>query len=281
MQKLNECLSKIRRITNITPKIAVVLGSGMMSVSALIKETCVINFNDIPPFPKATVEGHNGRLIFGTFNNVPIIFVEGRIHYYEGYDMKDVVFPIRILKLLGVQHIILTNAAGGINDAYKRGDFVIIKDHISSFIPSPLRGQNYSYFGVRYPDMRNVYDPKFNVIIKNIFKKCKVRLHEGIYLQIPGPQFETPAEINLYKNLNADLVGMSTVCEAITAKHCGMNISAISLITDITTSSDILTIDEIIKISSLKIPVFKRIIKQVLNEFTTYYKNESLEISEM
>lgn len=222
----------IARVTDIVPKVAVVLGSGLGDYAKTIRVGAKINYSDIPGFPVSTVDGHRGRLVFGHVGDVPIVLMQGRVHYYEGYSMEDVVLPIRLMRGLGADTLILTNAAGGINRSYQPGDLMLLRDHIASFVPSPLRGENADQLGLRFPDMSAVYDPQLRAIVREEAEKMGVTLQEGVYLQTAGPQFETPAEIAMFSALGADAVGMSTACEAIAANHMQMRICGISCITN-------------------------------------------------
>lgn len=220
------------RMGNIEPKIAIVLGSGLGVLSEDIQNKTVIKYQDIPNFPISTVAGHAGELIIGTLENIPIIAMNGRFHYYEGYDLKEATLPIRVFKLLGIEELILTNASGGINTDYKPGDFMIIKDHLSFFAESVLRGKNDDEFGSRFPDMSQTYNKERVEKLEKIIKKHTGVAHVGVYAYMKGPIFETPAEIRALRILGADAVGMSTVPEAVVANHCGIKISAISCITN-------------------------------------------------
>lgn len=220
------------KMGNIEPKIAIVLGSGLGVLSEDIQNKTVIKYQDIPNFPISTVAGHAGELIIGTLENIPIIAMNGRFHYYEGYDLKEATLPIRVFKLLGIEELILTNASGGINTDYKPGDFMIIKDHLSFFAESVLRGKNDNEFGVRFPDMSQTYNKERIEKLEKIIRKHTGVAHVGVYAYMKGPIFETPAEIRALRILGADAVGMSTVPEAVVANHCGIKISAISCITN-------------------------------------------------
>lgn len=226
-------LNIIKKATNIKPKIAVVLGSGLGNLINRVETDAVIKYSDIPEMPVSTAPGHNGRFIFGRLDGTEIVLMQGRVHLYEGYTPQQAVFPVRLLKALGVETIILTNASGGINKGFKVGDLMLISDHISCFVDSPLIGPNNNELGVRFPDMSNAYDKDLRKIIKAVASKNNIPLHEGVYAQLKGPQFETPAEIHALSVLGADAVGMSTVIETIAAKHCGLKVCAISLITNL------------------------------------------------
>ncbi len=259
-------LSSIKEKVDFTPKIALTLGSGLGSFADEIDIKYSINYSDIEGLPVSTVEGHKGRFIFGYINNVPVAAMQGRIHFYEGYPMEQVVLPTRIMNLMGAEIIILTNAAGGINSDFNPGDFMVIKDHISAFVPSPLIGKNINEFGVRFPDMTNVYDNHLCHIINKSAQNNGIDLKEGIYVQLSGPAYETPAEIKMLKVLGADAVGMSTVCEAIAARHCGMRVCGISLITNMASgvSKNLLSHKEVQEAADKAEDKFKILIKQLI-----------------
>ena len=231
-EKLYACLETVRKITDFQPRVALVLGSGLGDFVQHIKIAGTLAFDAIPDFPRSTVSGHVGRFIFGSVQKVPIVAMQGRIHYYEGYDMSDVVLPIRLMGALGATHLLLTNAAGGIRSDLSVGDLMLLNDHISCFLPSPLRGQNPDSLGTRFPDMTAVYDSELNTRIRQAASAMGITVKEGVYLQAPGPQYETPAEIRLYASCGADAVGMSTACEAIAAHHMGVRVCALSCITN-------------------------------------------------
>lgn len=232
-QKCLDCAESIKNIIgNFKPEIAVVLGSGLGGFADKIDAKFAVDYADIPGFPVSTVKGHSGRFIFGFYGNIPIAIAQGRVHIYEGYTPTESIMPIRVLKLLGAETVILTNAAGGISDQLNPGDMMLICDHISLFTDSPLIGANIDEFGTRFPDMSEVYDKKLQRIALSVAEKCGISLKKGVYVQIKGPQYETPAEIGVLGILGADAVGMSTVIEAIAAVHAGMRVCGISAITN-------------------------------------------------
>ena len=231
-EKLQNAVRAIRKITDFEPEIAAVLGSGLGAFADNVEKVCEIDYKDIEGFPTSTVPGHRGRFVFGYVAGKKVVIMQGRVHYYEGYDITDVVMPIRIMGMLGAKKLILTNASGGINESFKAGDFMMITDHISSLVPSPLRGMNIDELGVRFPDMTKVYSPKIREIIKKSAQENNIPLREGVYIQTTGPNYETPAEINMYRLCGADAVGMSTACEAMAARHMGMEIGGISCISN-------------------------------------------------
>jgi len=230
--KLNFYLRQIRSKTDFIPETAIVLGSGLGNFSNKVKKVCIINYSDIEDFPISTNKMHAGRFILGYIESKPVVLMDGRIHYYEGYSMEQVVTPIRIMKMLGAKNLILTNAAGGIDRDFKPGDLMVITDQITSFVPSPLVGPNIEELGTRFPDMTHVYASDLINKLESIGKKYNLNLKKGVYLQTTGPNYETPSEIRAYKILGANAVGMSTACEAMVAVHCGMKVCGISCITN-------------------------------------------------
>lgn len=231
-EKINYCLEQIRSKTDFEPLMAVVLGSGLGGYASKMEVVCEIPYSEIDGFPVSTVQGHDGRFLFGYVEGVPIVAMKGRVHFYEGYAIDDVVLPIRTMGLLGAKYILLTNAAGGIDLDFEPGDLMLIEDHISSFIRSPLIGENIKELGVRFPDMSRVYDLKLCDRIRRAASSEGIDIKEGTYLQTSGPQFETPTEIKMFRTLGASAVGMSTVVEAIAAHHMGLRVCGISCISN-------------------------------------------------
>ena len=229
---LEICAMQIRNLTDFKPDIVLVLGSGLGDFADKIKVEKEIPYSSIIGFPVSTAPGHEGTLIFGTYAGKKLAVMKGRVHYYEGYSMYDVVLPIRVLGLLGAKSVILTNAVGSLNPDFKTGDFVVIEDHISSFVPSPLIGENISELGERFTDMTHVYDSELQELALSIGEEKKIPVHSGIFLQVTGPQFETPSEIRMYRSFGADTIGMSTAAEAIAARHMGMKVCGISCVTN-------------------------------------------------
>ena len=222
------------KIRDFAPEIMVVLGSGLghFAQSESVLKVCEIPYSQIPGMPVSTVSGHAGKFVFGYVGEACVMFMQGRIHLYEGYRACDAVMTIRIARLLGVKKLILTNAAGGVNLSFAPGDFMLITDHISSFVQSPLKGGNMEQFGTRFPDMSEVYSLRIQNVVKEASIKTGVAVKSGVYLQAPGPQYETPAEIRMMRSLGADAVGMSTVIEAIAAHHAGIEVGGISCVTN-------------------------------------------------
>jgi len=268
-EKVNKTVEYIRTLTDFKPEIGIVLGSGLGDFAENVKAEKIIPYSEIPDFPVSTVKGHEGRFILGYVSDVPVIVMQGRVHYYEGYEIQDVVLPIRVMKVLGADKLILTNASGGIKDGVSAGELMMICDHISSFVPSPLRGENVEELGTRFPDMSHVYSPALNEIILKTAEKLSIKLHQGVYVQTSGPNYETPAEIRMYKALGADAVGMSTACEAMAANHAGMKVCGISCISNLAAgiSKTPLTHDEI-KVAAEKAGKdFSKLITEIVSEF--------------
>ena len=266
--KFEETVKFIKEKVNNIPKIAIVLGSGLGSLADEIENKITISYKDIPNFPVSTVAGHKGELIFGTLKNIPIIAMNGRFHYYEGYDLKDVTYPIRIFKLLGVETIILTNAAGGINLNFEKGDLMIIEDQLSFFSESVLRGPNMDEFGERFIDMSDVYTKEYIEILKPIMKKITGKCLTGVYAYMKGPTYETPAEIRALRTLGADAVGMSTVPEAVVARHSGLKCIGITCITNMAAGimNEKLSHEDVKDTASKVESNFKKVIKELIKE---------------
>ncbi len=229
-EQLKKAAEYISDIVGDTPDIAMVLGSGLGHMADIIEDPVYIDYSDVPHFPTSTVAGHAGRFVSGHIHGKKVLAMQGRVHYYEGYNMDQVVMPVRVMGLLGVDKLLLTNASGGISDELEPGDVMMISDHISSFVPSPLICEYYDKLGVRFPDMTHVYDTELCRIIRKAYDDNSIAFKEGVYIQVTGPQYETPAEIRMFARLGADAVGMSTVCEAIAARHMGIKIAALSSI---------------------------------------------------
>jgi len=227
-----KCLECVRAKTDFVPKVALVLGSGLGDYGNEIQVEAIVDYHDIEGFPVSTVPGHSGRFIFGYVEDVPVVCMQGRVHYYEGYAMEDVVLPVRLMKLMGAEVFFVTNAAGGANEVFNAGDFMMITDQISQFIPSPLAGPNPDEFGTRFPDMSEIYNKDLRVLLREAADELNITLYEGTYLQTSGPNFETPAEVRFFRSVGADAVGMSTAVETIAANHMGMKICGITFISN-------------------------------------------------
>lgn len=270
-KKLIHCFESIQNKIPLTPKIALVLGSGLGDYAEEIKVVDTLDYKQIEQFPQSTVSGHKGRFVFGYVGEVPVVIMQGRVHYYEGYPMTDVVLPIRLMKLMGAEVLFLTNASGGVNKTYHAGDFMIINDHISTFIPSPLMGENINQLGTRFPDMSEVYNKKIRQDIKLAAEKLNISVQEGVYVQLTGPQYETPTEIQMVHTLGADAVGMSTVCEAIAANHMGMKVCGISCITNMASgiTKTPLSHTEVKETADRVAPLFKQLVTQAILQIST------------
>jgi purine-nucleoside phosphorylase len=231
-EKLMNAYRCFKEQIDFSPKIGLVLGSGLGSFAQEVDVKAVLPYSQIDGFPVSTAPGHAGRFVFGFIKDVPVVLMQGRIHYYEGYDITDVVLPERLMKLMGAEVLFLTNAAGGFGDGFTPGTLMMITDHISCFAPNPLVGQNIEELGPRFPDMSDVYDKELQQVIRQVAVREGIDLREGVYAQLTGPSFETPAEIHMLKSLGASACGMSTVVEAIAANHMGMKICGISCITN-------------------------------------------------
>lgn len=262
-EKLLRCYDSVKARIDFTPEIAIVLGSGLGDYADRVEQVAVLDYKDIEGFPVSTALGHKGRFVFGYIEEVPVVVMQGRVHYYEGYDITDVVLPIRLMGLLGAKVVFLTNASGGIADGMQVGDLMLINGHISSLVPSPLIGQNIDELGVRFPDMSDVYAAELRDIIKKTAAEHEIPLQEGVYIQTTGPNYETPQEIQMYKLLGADAVGMSTAVEAMVANHMGMRVCGISCISNLAAgiSKTPLTHEEIQVAADLAAPRFRTLVR--------------------
>ena len=232
-ERLEQYALKISTKIGFQPKIGLVLGTGLGELAEKITVVYEVPFTSLNGFPVSTVEGHIGHFLFGYLEDVPIVCMQGRVHYYEGYSMEDVVLPIRFMAVMGVESVILTNAAGGINKDFNVGDIMVISDHIATFVPNPLIGKNIDQLGVKFPDMSKVYDEQMRQAFLPVAKQNGIPLREGVYVQLTGPSFETPAEIKMLSTLGADAVGMSTACEAIAARHAKVKVCGLSYISNL------------------------------------------------
>ncbi|MFV0400456.1 MAG: purine-nucleoside phosphorylase [Oscillospiraceae bacterium] len=232
-KRLTDCLDFVKSKTAFVPETALVLGSGLGGFAEEIEAEAVINYRDIPGFPASTVPGHAGRFVLGRLNGLSVIAMQGRVHYYEGYSMEEVVLPIRLMGMLGAKVLLLTNAAGGMGTGFVPGTLMRIVDQLSLFVPSPLIGPNLEALGTRFPDMSAIYDKQLGERINEAARELEIPLREGVYAQLTGSQYESPAEIRALRALGADAVGMSTACEAIAANHMGLRVAGISCITNL------------------------------------------------
>lgn len=265
---LEKQLEFLRKQTDFKPDIALVLGSGLGGLADEIETEYEIDYRDIPDFPVSTAPGHKGRFLFGRLCGKNIAAMQGRVHLYEGYTPKQIVMPIRLLRALGAEILILTNACGGISKGLSRGDLMMIDDHISSFIPSPLTGPNDEETGPRFPDMSEVYSNRMKRILLNSALNCGIDLKRGVYIQLPGPAFETKAEIRMCAALGADAVGMSTAIEAQAARHCGFEVCGISCITNLACgiSNAPITSEEVNETANAVSEKFRALIKEIIKE---------------
>lgn len=263
-EKLMNCYRCVREKTDFVPEVAIVLGSGLGDYAKQIEVVCELPYAEIAGFPVSTVPGHAGKFILGYLEGIAVVCMKGRVHYYEGYPITDVVLPTRLMKLMGAKILFLTNAAGGVNSTFHAGDLMLIRDHIACFAPNPLIGPNIDELGVRFPDMSHVYDAKLQEIIRDTAKEQGVYLQEGVYAQLTGPSFESPADIRMMRVLGADAVGMSTVVEAIAANHMGMRICGVSCISNLAAgmTSNPLSHEEVQEAADLAAPNFARLVTE-------------------
>lgn len=263
-EKLLRCYESFKKKIDFVPEVALVLGSGLGDYAKQVRTCAELNYTDIEGFPVSTVPGHEGKFIFGYIEEVPVVIMQGRVHYYEGYPMSDVVLPTRLMKMMGAKVLFLTNACGGANFDYSAGDFMLIKDHISILVPSPILGKNIEELGPRFPDMSDIYDKELRDIIKESAKDLSISLQEGVYMQFTGPAYESPAEVKMARIMGADAVGMSTACEALAANHMGMKICGISCITNMACgmTDQPLSHKEVQETADRTAPLFKKLITE-------------------
>lgn len=270
-EKLLKCYDCYKSKIDFEPKVAVVLGSGLGNFARTVDVKAELPYNEIEGFPVSTVPGHAGKFIFGYINDIPVVLMQGRVHYYEGYPITDVVLPTRLMKMMGAEILFLTNASGGINPAFHAGSLMLIKDHVSIFAPNPLIGPNIDELGTRFPDMSHVYDEDLQEIIKGTAKDNDIELFEGVYAQLTGPSFESPAEIKMLHNLGVSAVGMSTVVEAIAANHMGMKICGVSCVSNLAAgmNSAPLTHEEVQEAANAVAPKFEKLLTESVTKFKT------------
>lgn len=265
-EKLVKCYESFREKIDFKPEIAIVLGSGLGGFADHIKVEKTLPYSELEGFPVSTVKGHKGQFIFGYIEEVPVVLMQGRVHYYEGYQISDVVLPIRLMKLMGAKTLFLTNASGGINEAFYPGSLMLLNDHVSLFAPNPLIGENIEELGTRFPDMSTVYDKDLQEILRTTAKENGIQLFEGVYAQLTGPSFESPAEIRMLGKLGVDAVGMSTVVEAIVANHMGMKICCVSCISNLAAgiSKNALTHEEVQEAADQAAPNFTKLVSEAV-----------------
>lgn len=261
-EMVERCYESIKDRIPFQPQVALILGSGLGDYGDHIEVVSTLDYHDIEGFPVSTVSGHKGRFLFGYVGKVPVVCMQGRVHYYEGYPIQQVVLPTRLMRRMGAEVLFLTNAAGSVNFDYEAGDFMMITDQISNMVPSPLIGENADELGVRFPDMSEIYDKDLRELIRATAKEIGINLREGVYMQLTGPNFETPAEVRMCRILGADACGMSTACEAIAANHMGMKICGISCISNLGCGmSDEPLSDEDVKITANRVaPLFRALV---------------------
>jgi len=268
-EKLLRCEDAVRKVTDFVPDVALVLGSGLGGFAENIKVEAEVPYSEIPGFPVSTVPGHDGKFIFGYLDDVKIVCMKGRVHYYEGYEVSDAVLPTRLMGLLGAKILFLTNAAGGLGEGFNAGDLMMITDHVSIFAPNPLIGANLDELGPRFPDMSQVYKKDLQDIIRNVAKENGIDLKEGVYCQCTGPSFESPAEIRLLGKLGVSAVGMSTVIEAIAANHMGLKVCGVSCISNLAAgiSDQPLSHEEVQEAADKAAPLFTRLVTESIKRF--------------
>ena len=269
IEKIKETAAFIKERFSIIPETAIVLGTGLGELVNHITDQKELAYKDIPNFPISTVEGHSGKLIFGKLGTKDIMAMQGRFHFYEGYDMKQVTFPVRVMKQLGVKTLFVSNAAGGMNPTFKVGDLMVIRDHINLFPEHPLHGKNYNELGPRFPDMSEAYSKRLIKKAFEIAEKNNIYLQQGVYVGTQGPTFETPAEYKYFKIIGGDAVGMSTVPEVIVARHSDMEVFAISVITDLGVEGIVekASHEEVQKAAALAQPKMTLIMKELVEQF--------------
>lgn len=267
LEKINQSAAFIAEKTNFKPEIGIILGTGLGGLVREIQAEHILEYQNIPNFPVSTVEGHQGRLILGTLSGKKVIAMQGRFHYYEGYTMQEVTFPVRVMKQLGIQYLIVSNASGGVNPNFEIGDIMIISDHIN-LIPNPLIGKNYPELGPRFPDMSEPYDKALIAKAEQIAQRLGIKVQKGVYVGVTGPTLETPAEYVYFRNIGGDTVGMSTTPEVIVARHMNIPCFAISIITDLGVPGKIVKVthEDVQHIASQSEPKMTQIIKELVKE---------------
>ena len=267
-EKLLKCYQSFQEKIDFKPEIAIVLGSGLGAFGDQIQVEQTLSYHELEGFPVSTVKGHKGQFLFGYIGEVPVVLMQGRVHFYEGYTISDVVLPIRLMKLMGAHTLFLTNASGGINPAFHPGGLMMLTDHVSIFAPNPLIGENIEELGTRFPDMSQVYDLELQKILTDTAAENGIELFEGVYAQLTGPSFESPAEIRMLGKLGVDAVGMSTVVEAIVANHIRMRICGVSCISNMAAgiSENPLTHEEVQEAADQAAPQFEKLVKEAVKK---------------
>lgn len=267
LKKIKATSTFIQKATDFKPEIGIILGTGLGGLVKEIEIVYTLKYGDIPNFPVSTVDGHKGQLIFGKLGGKNILAMQGRFHFYEGYDLKEVTFPVRVMRELGIKTLIVSNASGGVNPSFKVGDIMMIVDHINMFGQNPLIGPNINELGTRFPDMSQAYDLHLRNLARKIALKSSIDLKEGVYVGVSGPTFETPAEYRMFRILGGDAIGMSTVPEVIVARHSGMNVFGISIITDSGVPGEIVEIshEEVQEVAMNAEPKMSLIIRELIS----------------
>lgn len=267
LAKIKQTADYLKNKLPVIPTTAIILGTGLGELATEITNKTEIPYETIPNFPISTVEGHSGKLILGKLGKTPILAMQGRFHFYEGYNMKEVTFPVRVMAALGVKTLLLSNAAGGMNPNIEIGDIMIIRDHINLFPEHPLRGKNFNELGVRFPDMSEAYSKRLITKAKQIAHENNIKVQEGVYVGTQGPTFETPAEYNYFRIIGGDAVGMSTVPEVIVANHAGIQCFALSIITDLGVPGKIVEVthEEVQQIANKIQPLMTTIMRELIN----------------
>lgn len=248
------------------PEIGLILGSGLGELANEAENAIAVPYEDIPEFPVSTVEGHAGQLVYGDLGGKKVLAMQGRFHYYEGYSMKEVTFPVRVMKALGVESLVVTNAAGGVNESFTPGDLMIITDHINMVGVNPLHGPNDNVQGPRFTDMSNAYDKEYQRVIEKVAAEQNISIQKGVYMGLSGPTYETPAEVRMVRTLGGDAVGMSTVPEVIVANHAGLKVAGISCITNFAAGmQENLNHDEVVEVTTRVKETFKSLVKSVIS----------------
>ena len=268
-EKLLNCSNAVKSKVKFQPEVALILGSGLGDYAKEMQVEESIEYSEIEGFPVSTVAGHQGRFLFGYVEGVPVVAMQGRVHFYEGYPMSDVVLPVRLMGLLGAKTVILTNAAGGVNFNFQPGDLMMITDQITTAVPSPLIGANLDELGPRFPDMSQIYDSDLRDIIKECAAKRGIKVQEGVYVQFTGPAYESPQEVKMSRILGGDAVGMSTACEAVAANHMGMKICGISCVSNLACgmSDQPLSHKEVQEVADRVAPLFKQLVTDSITAF--------------
>ncbi|WP_313215075.1 purine-nucleoside phosphorylase [Soonwooa sp.] len=269
LEKIKETAAFIKNIIQDTPDFAIVLGSGLGKLQDEVQPIHTIEYSDIPNFPQVTVVGHGGKLIYGMLEGKKVLMMSGRFHYYEGYPMETVTFPFKVFHLLGIQNLLLSNASGGVNPNFQVGDIMLVKDHINMMPEHPLRGKNIDELGPRFVDMSEAYNKKMLQTANNVANENNIKVHEGVYVGLQGPTFETPSEYGLVRFIGGDAVGMSTVPEVIVAKHMGMDVFCISIITDLGGPEIAFAVshEEVLNAANKAMPDVIKIVKGVVKNY--------------